>query len=56
MEDSLKLPLGSKILIAIFLTSGFFHIFNPGVFEPLIPPFLGSKLFTNRNGPINSFE
>ncbi|MFM1825423.1 MAG: hypothetical protein RLZZ37_58 [Actinomycetota bacterium] len=41
----MKLPLGTKILILIFLTSGFFHIFNPGVFVPLIPPFLGSKLF-----------
>ena len=40
-----SLPLGTKILFTIFLVSGFFHIFNPGVFEPLIPPFLGSKLF-----------
>ena len=43
--NKINLPIGSKIIIIIFLISGITHIFNPGVFEPLIPPFLGSKLF-----------
>jgi len=38
-----NLPIGSKILVFIFLLSGTFHLVNPGVFEALIPPFLGNE-------------
>jgi uncharacterized membrane protein len=37
------LPIGSKILVFIFLLSGTFHLVNPEVFESLIPPFLGNE-------------
>ena len=37
------LPIGSKILVFIFLLSGTVHLVNPGVFEALIPPFLGNE-------------
>jgi len=37
------LPIGSKILVFIFLLSGIVHLVNPGVFEALIPPFLGNE-------------
>ena len=37
------LPIGSKILVFIFLLSGTFHLVNPRVFEALIPPFLGNE-------------
>jgi uncharacterized membrane protein len=37
------LPIGSKILVLIFLLSGTIHLVNPGVFEALIPPFLGNE-------------
>jgi uncharacterized membrane protein len=37
------LPIGSKILVFIFLLSGTFHLVNPEVFESLIPPFLGTE-------------
>jgi uncharacterized membrane protein len=37
------LPIGSKILVFIFLLSGTVHLVNPGVFESLIPPFLGNE-------------
>ena len=36
------LPISSKILVFIFLLSGFAHLVNPSVFEALIPPFLGN--------------
>jgi uncharacterized membrane protein len=36
------LPIGSKILVFIFLLSGYVHLVNLGVFEALIPPFLGN--------------
>jgi uncharacterized membrane protein len=39
------LPTGSKILVFIFLLSGSVHLVNPGVFEALIPPFLGNESF-----------
>ena len=38
-----SLPIGSKILVFIFLLSGTVHLVNPGVFEALIPPFLGNE-------------
>ena len=38
-----NLPIGSKILVFIFLLSGTVHLVNPGVFEPLIPPVLGNE-------------
>ena len=37
------LPIGSKILVFIFLLSGTLHLVNPGVFEALIPPVLGNE-------------
>ena len=38
-----NLPIGSKILVFIFLLSGTVHLVNPGVFEALIPPVLGNE-------------
>ena len=38
-----NLPVTSKILIFTFLLSGTIHLVNPGVFEALIPPFLGKN-------------
>ena len=38
-----SLPIGSKILVFIFLLSGIAHLVNPGVFEALIPPVLGNE-------------
>jgi uncharacterized membrane protein len=37
------LPIGSKILVFIFLLSGTLHLVNPGVFEALIPPVFGNE-------------
>jgi uncharacterized membrane protein len=37
-------PFGTKVLIAIFLFSGTFHIATPSVFYPLIPEFLGPQI------------
>ena len=37
------LPIGTKIIIFIFLLSGSFHLINPGVFQALVPPFLGTE-------------
>ena len=38
-------PIGTKIIIFIFLLSGSFHLINPGVFYALIPPILGMQNF-----------
>lgn len=38
-----NLPIGSKIIIFIFLLSGSFHLLDPGVFYALIPPMLGMQ-------------
>ncbi|MDA2977284.1 MAG: hypothetical protein O3B81_00735, partial [Actinomycetota bacterium] len=38
-----NLPIGSKIIIFIFLLSGSFHLIDPGVFYALIPPILGMQ-------------
>ncbi len=38
-----NLPIGSKIIIFIFLLSGSFHLIDPGVFYALIPPILGTQ-------------
>ena len=38
-----NLPIGSKIIIFIFLLSGSFHLIDPGVFYALIPPMLGMQ-------------
>jgi uncharacterized membrane protein len=44
MKIKLKdLPIGSRILVFIFLLSGSVHLVNPGVFEALIPPFLENE-------------
>lgn len=40
----LNLPLGSKILVFIFLLSGVMHLVNPDVFLSLILPFFEYKL------------
>jgi uncharacterized membrane protein len=37
------LPIGSKILVSIFVLSGIAHLVNPGAFEALIPPVLGNE-------------
>ena len=39
------LPIGTKIIIFIFLLSGSFHLINPGVFQALVPPILGMQNF-----------
>ena len=40
-----NLPIGTKIIIFIFLLSGIFHLINPGIFLSLIPPILGMQNF-----------
>jgi uncharacterized membrane protein len=48
MEKGLALkdlPIGTKIIIFIFLLSGSFHLINPGVFQALVPPILGTQNF-----------
>ena len=48
MEKGLALkdlPIGTKIIIFIFLLSGSFHLVNPGVFQALVPPILGTQNF-----------
>ena len=43
---SLKgLPIGTNVIIFIFLLSGSFHLINPGVFRALVPPILGTQNF-----------
>jgi uncharacterized membrane protein len=39
------LPIGTKIIIFIFLLSGSFHLINPGVFQSLVPLILGMQNF-----------
>ena len=39
------IPIGTKIIIFIFLLSGSFHLINPGVFQALVPPILGIQNF-----------
>lgn len=39
------LPIGTKIIIFLFLLSGSFHLINPGVFQALVPPVLGGQNF-----------
>ena len=39
------LPIGTKIIIFLFLLSGSFHLINPGVFQALVPPVLGGQIF-----------
>ena len=41
--EAKNFPIGSKIIIFIFLLSGSFHLINPGVFYALIPPILGMQ-------------
>jgi uncharacterized membrane protein len=41
--EAKNLPIGSKIIIFIFLLSGSFHLIDPGVFYALIPPMLGMQ-------------
>ena len=48
MEKGLALkdlPIGTKIIIFIFLLSGSFHLINPGVFQALVHPILGTQNF-----------
>lgn len=40
-----ELPVGSKIIILIFLLSGTSHLVSPGFFVALVPPFLGPGNF-----------
>ena len=40
-----ELPVGTKILILIFLVSGSFHLINPGVLQALVPPILRMQNF-----------
>ena len=39
------IPIGTKIIIFIFILSGSFHLINPGVFQALVPPILGIQNF-----------
>lgn len=39
------LPIGTNIIIFIFLMSGSLHLINPGVFQALVPPVLGTQNF-----------
>ena len=39
------IPIGTKIIIFIFLFSWSFHLINPGVFQALVPPILGIQNF-----------
>ena len=41
--EAKNLPIGSKIIIFIFILSGSFHLIDPGVFYALIPPILGMQ-------------
>jgi len=43
--EAQNLPIGSKIIIFIFLLSGSFHLIDPGIFYALIPPILGMQNF-----------
>lgn len=45
------LPVGTRILVAAFTTSGVVHMVKPDVFTPLIPPALGApRLWTYGSG------
>lgn len=37
-----ELPVGTRVVVASFATSGVVHMVAPQIFEPLIPPILGS--------------
>ncbi len=41
-DDSTSLPLSTQALIGAFAVSGAVHMIRPEVFDPLIPPALGS--------------
>jgi uncharacterized membrane protein len=45
MKSFLSLPVGSKILVTVFILSGIGHLVNPTTFLNLIPPFLPSPYF-----------
>jgi uncharacterized membrane protein len=45
LVEAKNLPIGTKIIIFIFLLSGSFHLINPGVFQALVPPILGMQNF-----------
>lgn len=45
MERFLSLPVGSKILVTVFILSGVGHLINPEIFLSLIPPFLPAPYF-----------
>lgn len=45
MKSFLSLPVGSKILVTVFVLSGAGHLINPGTFMNLIPPFLPAPYF-----------
>ena len=42
MNRFTSLPVGTRILVTVFLLSGIGHLFNPDLFLNLIPPFLPS--------------
>ena len=45
LVEAKNLPIGTKIIIFIFLLSGSFHLISPGVFQILVPPILGMQNF-----------
>lgn len=45
MNRFLSLPVGSKIIVTVFILSGVGHLVNPALFLNLIPPFLPAPLF-----------
>ncbi len=40
MKSFITLPVGSKIIVTVFVLSGIGHLVNPAAFMNLIPPFL----------------
>jgi uncharacterized membrane protein len=45
MKSFLSLPVGSKIIVTVFLLSGIGHLVNPAAFASLVPPFLPEPYF-----------
>ena len=45
MNRFTSLPVGTRILVTVFLLSGVGHLVNPELFSNLIPPFLPAPLF-----------
>ena len=45
MNRFTSLPVGTRIIVTVFLLSGVGHLVNPDLFSNLIPPFLPAPLF-----------